>query len=54
MRALIWPDWAGDSTMKRIRPTAEQLIRKFKTTEQWIALNHLLTVMRSVLRKRLA
>ena len=37
MRVLIRPDWAGDSTMKRIRHTAEQIIRKLKTAEQLIA-----------------
>ena len=37
MRALIRPDWAGDFTMKRIRHTAEQIIRKLKTAEQLIA-----------------
>ena len=37
MRVLSWPDWAGDSTMKRIRHTAEQIIRKLKTAEQLIA-----------------
>ena len=37
MRVLIRPDWAGDLTMKRIRYTAEQIIRKLKTAEQLIA-----------------
>ena len=37
MRVLIRPDWAGDFTMKRIRHTAEQIIRKLKTAEQLIA-----------------
>jgi putative transposase len=37
MRVLIRPDWAGDSTMKRTRHTAEQIIRKLKTAEQLIA-----------------
>ena len=37
MRVFIRPDWAGDSTMKRIRHTAEQIIRKLKTAEQLIA-----------------
>jgi putative transposase len=36
MRVLIRPDWAGDSAMKRIRHTAEQIIRKLKTAEQLI------------------
>ena len=37
MRVLIQPDWAGDSTMKRTRHSAEQIIRKLKTREQLIA-----------------
>lgn len=37
MRVLVRPDWAGDSTMKRTRRTAEQIIRKLKTAEQLIA-----------------
>jgi len=37
MRVLSRPDWAGDSTKKRTRDTAEQTIRKLKTTEQLIA-----------------
>jgi putative transposase len=37
MKVLIRPDWAGDSTMKRTRHTAEQIIRKLKTAEQLIA-----------------
>jgi putative transposase len=37
MRVLIRPGWAWDSTMKRIRHTAEQIIRKLKTAEQLIA-----------------
>jgi hypothetical protein len=37
MRVLIWPDWAGDSTMTRTRHIAEQIIRKLKTAEQLIA-----------------
>jgi transposase-like protein len=37
MRVLNRPDWAGDSTMKRIRHTPEQIIRKLKTAEQLIA-----------------
>jgi len=37
MRVLIRPDLAGDSTMKRTRHTAEQIIRKLKTAEQLIA-----------------
>ncbi len=37
MRVLIRPDWAGDSTMKRTRHSAEQFIRKLKTAEQLIA-----------------
>ena len=37
MRVLSRPDWAGDSTMKRTRHTAEQIIRKLKTAEQLIA-----------------
>jgi putative transposase len=37
MRVLIRPDWAGDSTMKLTRHTAEQIIRKLKTAEQLIA-----------------
>ena len=36
MRVLIRPDWAGDFTMKRIRHTAEQIIRKLKTAKQLI------------------
>jgi len=36
MRMRIWPDWPGDSTMKRTRHTAQQIIRKFKTAEQLI------------------
>jgi len=39
MRVLIRPDWAGDSTMKRTRHTAEQIIRKLKTVPQLIAHN---------------
>jgi hypothetical protein len=39
MRVLIRPDWAGDFTMKRIRHTPEQIIRKLKTAEQLIAQN---------------
>ena len=42
MRVLIRPDWAGDFTMKRIRHTAEQIIRKLKTAEQLIAQGRLL------------
>ena len=34
---LSRPDWAGDSTMKHIRYTAERIIRKLKTAEQLIA-----------------
>jgi len=34
MRVLIWPDWALDFIMKRIRHTAEQTTRKLKTAEQ--------------------
>ena len=34
---IIWPDWAGDSTMKRNMHTPEQIIRKFKTAEQLIS-----------------
>ena len=37
MRVLSRPDWAGDSTIKRTRHTAEQIIRKLKTAEQLIA-----------------
>jgi putative transposase len=37
MRVLSRPDKAGDSTMKRTRHTAEQIIRKLKTAEQLIA-----------------
>ena len=37
MRDLIRPGWAGDSTKKRTRHTAEQIIRKLKTAEQLIA-----------------
>lgn len=37
MRVLIRPDWAGNSTMKRIRHPAEQIIRKLKTAEQLLA-----------------
>ena len=37
MRVFSRPDWAGDSTMKRTRHTAEQIIRKLKTAEQLIA-----------------
>ena len=37
MGVLIRTDWAGDFTMKRIRHTAEQIIRKHKTAEQLIA-----------------
>ena len=37
MKVLIRPDWVGDFTMKRIRHTAEQIIRKLKTAEQLIA-----------------
>ena len=37
MRVLIRPDWAGDFTMTRTRHSAEQIIRKLKTTEQLIA-----------------
>ena len=37
MRVLIRPDWAWYFTMKRIRHTAEQIIRKLKTSEQLIA-----------------
>jgi len=31
------PDWAGDFTKKRIRHTAEEIIRKLKTAEHLIA-----------------
>ena len=37
MRVFIRPDWAGDFTIKRIRYTAQQIIRNFKTAEQLIA-----------------
>ena len=37
MGVLIRPDWAWEFTMKRIRHTAEQIIRKLKTAEQLIA-----------------
>ena len=37
MRVLNRPDWAEDFTMKRIRHTPEQIIRKLKTAEQLIA-----------------
>ena len=37
MRVLSRPNWAGHSTMKRTRPTAEQIIRKRKTAEQLFA-----------------
>ena len=37
MRVLIRPDWAGDSTMKRTRHTADKIIRKLKTAEQLIS-----------------
>lgn len=37
MTVLIRPDWARDFTMKRIRFTAEQIIRRLKTAEQLIA-----------------
>ncbi len=37
MRVLNRPDWAGDFTLKRIRHTPEQIIRKLNTAEQLIA-----------------
>ena len=40
MSVLSRPDWAGDSTMKRTRHTAEQIIRKLKpkaSAKQWTA-----------------
>jgi hypothetical protein len=37
MRVLSRSDWAGDSTRKRTRHTAEQIIRTLKTAEQLIA-----------------
>jgi transposase-like protein len=37
MRVLIRSDWAGDSTMKRLRHTPEQIISKLNTVEQLIA-----------------
>jgi transposase-like protein len=37
MRVLIRPDLDGDSTMKRTRHSAEQIIRKLKTDEQLFA-----------------
>jgi hypothetical protein len=37
MRVLNRPDGAGDSTMKRTRHPAEQMIRKLNTAEQLIA-----------------
>ena len=37
MGVLIRPDWTGDFIMKRIRHTAEQIIRKLKIAEQLIA-----------------
>ncbi|SBO44277.1 transposase [Cyanobium sp. NIES-981] len=37
MRVLSRPDWAVDSTIKRTRHAAEQIIRKLKTAEQLIA-----------------
>jgi hypothetical protein len=37
MRVLSRPDWAGDSTVKRARHSAEQTIRKLKTAEQLFA-----------------
>ena len=37
MSVFIRPDWAGDSTMKRTRHSAEQIIRELKTAEQLIA-----------------
>jgi putative transposase len=37
MRVFSRPNWAGDSTMKRTRHTAEQIIRKLKAAEQMIA-----------------
>jgi hypothetical protein len=37
MRVLSRPDWAGDSTMKRTRHTAEQINRKLKAAKQLIA-----------------
>ena len=37
MRVLNRPDWAEDFTMKRIRHTPEQIIRKLKTAEQLVA-----------------
>jgi len=37
MRDLSRQDWDGDSVMKRIGHTAEQIIRKLKTAEQLIA-----------------
>jgi transposase-like protein len=37
MRVFSRPDWAGDTTMKCTRHTAEQIIRKLKTAEQLLA-----------------
>ena len=37
MWVFIRPDQTGDFTMKRIRLTAEQMIRKLKTVEPLIA-----------------
>jgi putative transposase len=36
MRVLSQSDWAGDSTMKRTRHQAEQIIRKLNTAEPLI------------------
>ena len=37
MRVLTRPDWARHFTMKRIRHTAEQTIRRLKTAEKLFA-----------------
>ena len=37
MRIQIEPDWTKDSTMKRIRHTGRERMRKHKTYEQLIA-----------------
>ena len=37
MRIQIEPDWTNDTTMKRIRHTGRESMRKHKTIEQLIA-----------------
>jgi len=37
VRVFVQPEWAGDTTMKEIRHTVEQIIRKIKTAEQLVA-----------------